>query len=118
MINKKMKIEELIKIFRLTNKSSYNIDIIYLDSKKYEFNIKGDFMQTSKKLTLEDLALIVNDGFKNVNARLDKVDARLDKVDVRLDKVDARLDNIEKDVAEIKNCPTIKTELNLLNHNN
>ena len=118
MINKKMKIEELIKIFRLTNKSSYNVDIIYLDSEKYEFNIKGDFMQTSKKLTLEDLALIVNDLATSVERGFKSVNARLDKVDARLDKVDARLDNIEKDVAEIKNCPTIKTELNLLNHNN
>ena len=46
-----------------------------------------------------DLALIVNQRFKKVNKRLDKVELRLD--------------NIEKDVAEIKNCPTIKAELNL-----
>ena len=42
-----------------------------------------------------------------------QVEERLDKVEKRLDKVEVRLDKIEKDVAAIKNCPTIKKELNL-----
>lgn len=29
----------------------------------------------------------------------------------RLDKIETRLDNLEKDVAAIKECPTIKKEL-------
>ncbi len=33
----------------------------------------------------------------------------------RLDQVDSRLDNLEKDVHAIKNCPTIKAELQQLN---
>ncbi len=55
---------------------------------------------------------------KEVISRLDQVDSRLDQVDSRLDQVDSRLDNLEKDMKQvkqdivlIKNCPTIKTEL-------
>ncbi len=46
-----------------------------------------------------------------VISRLDQVDSRLDRVESRLDRVESRLDNLEKDVHAIKNCPTIKTEL-------
>ncbi len=41
--------------------------------------------------------------------------SRLDKVELRLDQIDSRLDNLEKDVYAIKNCPTIKAELQQTN---
>ena len=99
------KIEDVIKVLRRTKKNSYNISVVYIDAKKYDINIKGDFMQVSKKMTLEDLALIVNNLALTVNQGFKIVNERLDKVELRLD-------NIEKDVSAIKNCPTIKAELN------
>ncbi len=44
-----------------------------------------------------------------------EVISRLDQVDSRLDRVESRLDNLEKDVHAIKNCPTIKAELQQTN---
>ena len=107
------KIDDVIKVLRRTNKNSYNINVVYIDTKKYNINIKGDFMQVSKKMTLEDLALIVNNLALTVTTLSETVDQGFKKVNERLDKVELRLDNIEKDVAAIKNCPTIKAELNL-----
>ena len=40
--------------------------------------------------------------------------SKLDLILNRLDKIDSRLDNLEKDVALIKQCPTIKQELSNL----
>ena len=100
------KIDDVIKVLRRTNKNSYNINVVYIDTKKYNINIKGDFMQVSKKMTLEDLALIVNNGFKTVNERLDNIEK--DVAELKVDVAELKVD-----VAAIKNCPTIKAELNL-----
>ena len=107
------KIEDVIKVLRRTKKNSYNISIVYIDTEKYNINIKGDFMQASKKMTLEDLALIVNNlastvdqGFKTVNQRLDNIEKDVSEL-----KVDVA--ELKVDVSAIKNCPTIKAELNL-----
>jgi archaellum component FlaC len=48
-----------------------------------------------KKITIEDLAMMVQHGFKET-ARQADVDARFDAVDKRFDAVDERLDRIEK----------------------
>ena len=57
-----------------------------------------------KKISKIDLVLLeMREGFRQVNARLDKVEARLDR--------------LESDVAQIKQCPTIKRELDQLNNN-
>ena len=106
------KIEGVIKVLRRTKKNSYNISVVYIDAKKYDINIKGEFMQVSKKMTLEDLALIVNQGFKTVNERLDDIERDVTelKVDVAELKVDVA--ELKVDVSAIKNCPTIKAELN------
>ena len=55
----------------------------------------------------------VEERLDKVEKRLDKIEVRLDKVEKRLDKIEVRLDKVEKDVVAIKNCPTIKKELNL-----
>ncbi len=57
-----------------------------------------------------------NDARWNRQEQFNKeVISRLDQVDSRLDQVDSRLDNLEKDVHAIKNCPTIKAELQQTN---
>ncbi len=62
----------------------------------------------AKKITIEDLALMVQRGFDetakkaDVDRRFDDIDKRFEQVDNRLDHMDARLSNIEQDIAEIK----------------
>ena len=46
-----------------------------------------------KKITINDLARMVNRGFNATNKRMD---LRFDGIDARLNKIDSRLDNIEK----------------------
>lgn len=54
-----------------------------------------------KKMTIDDLAIMVASGFQGVDSRLDKVDSRLDKVDSRLDKVESRLGVLEEEVKDL-----------------
>jgi tetrahydromethanopterin S-methyltransferase subunit G len=76
----------------------------------------------AKKITIEDLALMIQRGFDetakkagvdkrfgdvnkrfdDVDRRFDEVDKRFEQVDNRLDHMDARLSNIEQDIAEIR----------------
>ena len=53
-------------------------------------------MIKNKKVTIEDLAVMVNCGFNGVDKRFDGVDKRFNIVDKRFDKVEDRLDRIEK----------------------
>ncbi len=60
----------------------------------------------SKKLTLEDLATMVqkefaaqkvstDDRFDKIEQRLDSIETRLDKIEKRLDKLESRFDDME-----------------------
>jgi hypothetical protein len=76
----------------------------------------------SKKITLDDLAGMVKQGFDNVDerfdkidGRLDKIDGRLDKVEGRLDKVDGKLDKIEKDLFVVQ-CDVKELKIGQANH--
>src|SRR5262245_60501010 len=62
---------------------------------------------THNHTTLDDLARMINKGFKTtatkedikaVTTRLDGIDSRLDKLDTRVDHLDARDGRIEADV--------------------
>jgi len=48
-----------------------------------------------KQMTLDDLAVLVADGFNDVGGRLDKLDGRMDKMDSRMDKLDSRMDKLD-----------------------
>ena len=48
-----------------------------------------------KKMTIDDLAIMVARGFSGVDKRLDGIDIRLDGIDIRLDNIDVRLDGID-----------------------
>ncbi len=63
----------------------------------------------NKKITIDDLARMVQKGFKDVDAQFEKVDTQFEKVDARFESVDAqfkgvnvRLGNLESGVEEIK----------------
>lgn len=61
-----------------------------------------------KKVTIEDLAVMVKKGFDQtanrdeVNKRFEQVDKHFVSIERRLDHVDARLSYVERDVAEIR----------------
>ncbi|WP_412032543.1 hypothetical protein [Malacoplasma muris] len=71
-------------------------------------NMKNDFNEFKVEVKYE---------FKKVNARLDNVEKDFNefKVEVKEEfkKVNSRLDIVENDIKDIKNCPTIKSELNI-----
>lgn len=60
----------------------------------------------NKKVTIDDLAIMVAKGFdgvhKEMNERFDKVYDRFDEVDKRFDEVDKRFDKVEKEISDVR----------------
>jgi predicted nucleic acid-binding Zn-ribbon protein len=56
---------------------------------------KNPQMLKGKKITLEDLAIMIAEGFEEFNTRLTSLEQRMDRVEARLDKVEMRLDRVE-----------------------
>jgi archaellum component FlaC len=56
-----------------------------------------------KRITLEDLAMMVARGFNEVSIRFTGVETRLDKVETRLNRVETRLDRVETRLDRIEN---------------
>lgn len=67
-------------------------------------------MAKKRKVTIEDLAGMVQRGFSGVDKRFDLVDKRFDMVDKRFDKIEKliladhkkRIDRLEREMKEIK----------------
>lgn len=57
----------------------------------------------TKKMTIEDLALITKKGFDDVMERFDAHDKRFDAIESRFSHVEARLDMIEQDLSDLRN---------------
>ena len=60
---------------------------------------------TKKKTTIDDLAVMVKNGFDDIGNRMadrNSVDQRFGVVSKKLEHIDARLAYIERDVAEIR----------------
>lgn len=72
------------------------IPLVYLLQMK-KSNIKPE----KKAMTINDIAVVMTDGFKGVNKRLDGVDKRLDGLDKRLDGVDKRFDGVDKKIDKL-----------------
>ena len=89
-------------------KNARNIKIDYKEEKDNSFvaiirGIINSMDNKKKRITINDVVIMINnltlemrEGFRQVNARLDR---------------------LESDVAQIKQCPTIKCELDELNNN-
>ena len=52
-------------------------------------------VMANKKITIDDLAIMVQKGFDETN---EKLGGRMDKLDGRMDKLDGRMDVLEKKV--------------------
>ena len=55
-----------------------------------------------KKITTDNLAVMIKQGFDQTDKRFDQIDKRFDRVDKRFDRVEGRLDCLEKGQEEIK----------------
>lgn len=53
------------------------------------------------KVSIDELAVMVNNGFQTVTGAINKVETRLDGVETRLDGVETRLERVETEVKEL-----------------
>ncbi len=54
-----------------------------------------------KNITTDDLAIIINAGFSDVDKRFEQVDKRLDRLEINAREVNNRLSNISREIMEI-----------------
>lgn len=63
--------------------------------------------ETNKKMTIEDLAVMVGKGFSEVHDKIDsgfaRVDKKFDEIDERFDGIDKRFDGVDKRLNGIDN---------------
>lgn len=59
-------------------------------------------MNKKSDMTIDDLALMVQQGFDDLTGRLKKHDSKFDSIDQRFDKIDQRFDKIEEDISGLK----------------
>ena len=102
-----MSLINITKLIKILKKSKYLIDTENDDPKpkdKFKITIDVEMKEFVMKNKMPEWFKIWNENtfipFKN-------------QVEKRLDKIEVRLDKLERDVVAIKNCPTIKKELNL-----
>ena len=81
--------------------------IYYADSVKLTFKEKKSKVNPGIKEIIDTITVIIDD-------RLNKLEEKFDK---RLEKIENRLVVIEKDIARIKQCPTIARELSEIPEN-
>lgn len=69
--------------------------------------------EPKKKITIDDLAIMVgrgfsevnenmNKGFADANSRFEKIELRLDKVEIKLVQIDYRLTQVEENQLDLK----------------
>jgi len=57
----------------------------------------------NKKITTDDLAIMIGKGFSGVDKKFEKMDERFDKVENRLEKVENRLEKVENRLEKVEN---------------
>jgi peptidoglycan hydrolase CwlO-like protein len=57
---------------------------------------------TSKKMTIDNLAVMVAKGFDGIYKKFDEVDKKFDEVDSRFDEVKKEISEVKKDIVEVK----------------
>ena len=60
-------------------------------------------MDTNKKnVTLDNLALMVAEGFNDQSERFGKLETRMDKLETRMDKLETRMDKLETEMGKLE----------------
>jgi len=85
-----------------------------------EYNIEMSKGTKNHEITINQLAIMVADGFERVDKRFDKVEERLDDIDYRLSKIEGnherRIDILEARMAAVKTYfeknPQLKVKFN------
>ncbi|WP_412032097.1 hypothetical protein [Malacoplasma muris] len=84
---------------------------------KQEMKIDKTNLILQEIKNMNDRVNNINDEIKNMKNDFNEFKAEVrdefKKVNNEIKKVNSRLDNVENDINEIKNCPTIKSELNI-----
>ncbi len=57
-----------------------------------------------KKVTIDQLAIMVQNGFSGVNKRIDDVEGKVDKLDARVDGIEHNLWQVSDKVSSIKDA--------------
>ena len=52
--------------------------------------------------TYDELAIMIKEGFDNVDICFNKIDDRLNNIETRLDNIDAILESMQRDIEDIK----------------
>lgn len=69
---------------------------------------------TNKKMTIDDLAVMVAKGFDAVYKKFDEVDSKFDEVKDRLEKVEENLASTRRDILSMGDRFTMKFEFHEL----
>ena len=79
-----------------TNKISNRSRPKKLSSVSKKLNKKMPFKAMVRKVTIDELALMIGKGFRGVDERFDKMDERIDGMDERFDRMDKRFDKMDE----------------------
>ncbi|WP_412032544.1 hypothetical protein [Malacoplasma muris] len=92
------------------------------DFNEFKVEVKNEFKKVNARLDnvekdFNEFKVEVKDEFKKVNNEIKKVNSRLDSVEKDFSEfkieIKEELKTIKNDIKDIKNCPTIKSELNI-----
>lgn len=102
---------------KITHQDEYKIEysciVLYKEKKVIED-------ETVLAKILEKLEVIdgrlnkIENRLDNLEVRMDRLEERMDKLEVRMDKLEERMERVEQDIKDIKECPTIKKELEIV----
>ncbi|WP_027120154.1 hypothetical protein [[Mycoplasma] testudinis] len=103
--------DSLIKKIKtvLTMYQDFNCAIVFNEKDKLQVKIMSNqmtFIDTTgcgeNKMTIEELAAIVREGFTQTNKRIDDVEHKVDKLDAKVKGIDQKVDKLDTEVKDIK----------------
>jgi hypothetical protein len=76
------------------------------------------FMIKKKQITIDDLAVMIQDGFSETNERFGEMNKRFDRVETRLDRIEnvrlggheQRIERLEDGILQVKTALQIKAK--------
>ncbi|WP_412032094.1 hypothetical protein [Malacoplasma muris] len=106
-----MKIDKTDLILQEIRNINFEISNMKNDFNEFKVEVKDELKTINNDFN--EFKVEVREEFKKVNNEIKKVNSRLDNVEGEVKQINLRLDNVENDIKDIKNCPTIKSELNI-----
>ncbi|WP_027119618.1 coiled-coil domain-containing protein [[Mycoplasma] testudinis] len=98
------KLKKVLSIYE-----DFNCTIVFNEKDKLQVKIISNqmtFVDTTgcggNKMTIEELAAIVREGFAQTNKRIDDVEHKVDKLDAKVKDIDQKVDKLDTEVKDIK----------------